>query len=273
MSVREISLPSARVHVWLVRIDCARDLDAPCGLLDDRERSVLRRLRVAEDRRSYVVSHLLLRLALSRATAGAVPPARWRFEQSAGGGPSVDSDAGLPRLDFSLSRSSGLAVVAVANTVGCRVGVDAERSDRALCCIPDDVALSPAERSHLARYPAARQPAEFLKLWTLKEAYGKLRGCGVCLPLERIEVATSPARLVRTEEGLPPPKELHLESRQIRTDDGVYCVSLAIQSGPNAPPPRVAFRLLDTLRPDTGDEMRLPDDEGAVECCTEGEAI
>ena len=108
-------------------------------------------------------------------------------------------------------------------------------------------------------------------MWTLKEAYGKLRGCGVCLPLERLEVAVSPARLVRTEEGLPPPKELHLESRRIRTADGVYCVSLAVHC-PSGLRLQASFHLLDTPWPDTGDGTRLPD-EGAVECCTEGEAI
>ena len=271
MSVPRTALPDARVDVWLAPIG-AGDFGTSYALLDDRERAALNRLRITGDRRGYLVSHLLLRLALSRAAASAVPPARWRFERSPGGRPSVASDAGLPRLDFSLSRSSGLAVVAVANTVDCRVGVDAERSDRALCCIPDDVALSPAERAHLARFSSARQPAEFLTLWTLKEAYGKLRGCGVCLPLERLEVATSPARLVRTEEGLPPPKGLHVESRRIGTAEAVYRVSLAI----NCPPglrPRVTFHLLDTLWPDTGDGPRLPDDEGAVQCRTEGEAI
>jgi 4'-phosphopantetheinyl transferase len=271
MSVLETALPDVRVDVWLAPFG-AGDLGTSYALLDDREQAALNRLRIAGDRRSYVASHLLLRLALSRATEGTVPPTQWRFERSESGRPSVASDAELPRLEFSLSRSSGLSVVAVADTVGCRVGVDAECCDRALCCIPADVALSPAERAHLARYPAARQPAEFLKLWTLKEAYGKLRGCGVCLPLERIEVAVSPARLVRTEEGLPPPKELHLESRRIRVADGVYCVSLATHCASHVRP-RARFHLLDTLWQDIGDAPRLPDDEGAVECCTEGEAI
>jgi 4'-phosphopantetheinyl transferase len=167
-------------------------------------------------------------------------------------------------LDFSLSRSSGLAAVAVASTEGCRVGIDAERCDLALRCIPADVALSPAERSHLARLPAERQPAEFLTTWTLKEAYGKLLGRGVCLPLERLEVAASPAaRLVRTEEGLPPPDDLHLETRQVRTADGVYRASFAAQ-GPPGVRPRAAFHLLDTLWPDGGDVPRLPAADGGA---------
>jgi len=82
----------------------------------------------------------------------------------------------------------------VAATRGCRVGVDAEPCDRPLCCIPADVALSPAERSQLASFPPHRQPSEFIRLWTLKEAYGKLRGRGICLPMERVELSVSPPR-------------------------------------------------------------------------------
>jgi phosphopantetheinyl transferase len=163
-----------------------------------------------------------------------------------------------------------MAVVAVATTGGCRVGVDAERSDRPLSCIPADVALSPAERSHLSRYPSAHQAAEFLKLWTLKEAYGKLRGRGICLPLERVEVALSPARLVRTEDGVGPPKGLHLETREIETAAGVYCISLALQAAPDVRP-RAVFHLLDTLWPDAGEGTRQPPDCSAADYFTERE--
>ena len=201
-----------------------------------------------------------------------MPPARWRFDRPARGRPSVALEPGTPPLDFSLSRSSGLAVVAVANADECRVGVDAERCDRPLCCIPADVALSPAERAHLARVPTARQATEFLRLWTLKEAYGKLRGRGICLALERAEIDVSPARLVRTEEGLPPPKGLHLESRRVRTAAGEYCAALAVQCPPGVRP-LVAFHLLDTLWPDDGGGPRLAADEGADPCRTEGEEV
>jgi 4'-phosphopantetheinyl transferase len=268
-------VPTTPIDVWLVPADGAPDPAGPpyarLGLLDDDERAALDRLRVADDRRRYAVSHVLLRLALSQAAEGRVPPARWRFDRPPHGRPSVAPAGGMPRLDFSLSRSSGLAVVAVAGGDGCRVGVDAERCDRPLCCIPADVALSPAERSHLARSPSARQPEEFLTLWTLKEAYGKLRGCGICLPLERLEVAVSPGgrvRLSRTEEGVRPAKELHVESRKIRTAAGVYRASLAVQCLPGAVP-RVTFHLSDTLWPDAREVPRLPGDDVAGEGSTE----
>lgn len=243
--------PGARVDVWLVEAGRGGDHGAPahasCRLLDDGERSAIARLRAARDRRDYLAAHLLLRLALSRAAAGRVPPAQWRFDRSPGGRPSLAPGFGV-RPDFSLSRSSGLAAVAVA-AEGCRVGVDAERADRPVGHIPADVALSGAERSHLARRRPHRQPEEFLTRWTLKEAYGKLRGCGVCLPLERLEVAVSRAgraRIVRTEAGLRPPEGLHLESRLVRTAAGVYRASLAVLCPPGVRP-RVTFHLCETL--------------------------
>jgi 4'-phosphopantetheinyl transferase len=251
------------VDVWLIDVAAAGDLGG-ARLLDDGDRAVLHRLRVEDDRRSYLVAHVLLRLALSRMAKGRVPPAGWRFDRSAWGRPSVASASGAPKLDFSLTRSSGLAAVAVANAEGCRVGIDAERRDRPLCCIPADVVLSPAERSQLATFPPCRQASEFLKLWTLKEAYGKLRGRGICFPLERVEIAVSPERLVRTEDGLDTPEDLHLESRRVRTATGVYHTSLAVRCPPGVRP-RASFRVLDTVWPNPGEDPQLPADEGAVE--------
>lgn len=134
------SAPIASIDVWLVGVGAVGDVGA--ALLNDDERAVLNRLRVEHDRRNYLVAHLLLRLSLSRAVKGSVPPARWRIDRSSSGRLSVASMCGAPWLDFSLSRSSGLAVVAIASTEGCQVGVDAERCDRPLCCIPADVTLS-----------------------------------------------------------------------------------------------------------------------------------
>lgn len=261
--------PIALIDVWLVEAGAVGDLDA--RLLGDSERSVLSRLRVEDSRRSYLVAHLLLRLALSRATDGRLPPARWRFDRSSSGRASVASACGTPRLDFSLSRSSGLAVVAVAGTEGCRVGVDAERCDRPLCCVPADVALSPAERSQLATVPPERRASEFLRLWTLKEAYGKLSGRGICFPLDRLEVVVTPASPVRREASPSPVKGLHLETRRVRTAAGAYHVSLAVQCPPDLRP-RAAFHVLKTLGPGLGESPRLPADEGAVEHSSEGKA-
>jgi phosphopantetheinyl transferase len=164
-----------------------------------------------------------------------------------------------------------LAVVAVASTEGCRVGIDAERCDRPLCCIPADVALSPTERLQLGTIPPERQPSEFLKLWTLKEAYGKLRGRGICFPLEQLEVAQCPTTLVRTEAGLAPSGSSHLETRQVRTAAGLYHTSLATLCPPGLRL-RVLFHMLETLWPIPDKGPRLPAGEGAVEHSSEEEA-
>lgn len=92
----------------------------------------------------------------------------------------------------------------------------------------------------------------------------KLRGRGICFPLEGSEVAVSPARLVRAEVSLAPSKELHLETRQVRTAAGVHHTSLAVEC-PSDLRPRAAFHLLETLWPTPGEGPQLPADEGAVE--------
>jgi 4'-phosphopantetheinyl transferase len=236
--------PGAQVEVWLAPI--VRTTAAlPWQMLDESERSTLALLRRADARDSFLTGHILLRRALSRAAKNRVPPDGWRFTRSAGGRPEVAADVGIGALSFSLSRSSGLAAVAVTGAAGCEVGVDAERVDTPLACIPDDVALSPAEQWRLARDPPGERSAQFLKLWTLKEAYAKLRGRGVCMTLERIEIDCGSGRLMGTEEGDEPPADLHLITRQVRTPRGTYWISLAAQC-PVGVCPEATFHLLET---------------------------
>jgi 4'-phosphopantetheinyl transferase len=76
-------------------------------------------------------------------------------------------------------------MVACAVTRACEVGIDVENLDRSTNL---DVArryFAPAEVAYLETVPEDRQPAVFLRFWTLKEAYVKARGIGLSLPLEQ----------------------------------------------------------------------------------------
>lgn len=92
-----------------------------------------------------------------------------------------------PSLRFSVSHTSGLAVV--ASTRGHRLGVDVEQlGDRPLP--PLTAWLTPYERAALAaRGPAAGAASSLFRLWTAKEAVVKATGHGLTTPLVDIEIA------------------------------------------------------------------------------------
>lgn len=83
--------------------------------------------------------------------------------------------AGRP-VDFNLSHSSRHCAVAVMS--GGRVGVDVDE----VTGYPERVAgrwFGASERDWLARLPEEARARAFFKLWTIKEACGKARGCGL----------------------------------------------------------------------------------------------
>src|ERR1017187_9067484 len=111
-----------------------------------------------------------LRAILQRYTAGAL-----EFAHGPHGKPYL-RDA--PQVQFNLSHSGGVTLVAVAIDVA--VGVDIER----LRPMPDCLAvaerfLTPEDASALAETPAVEREREFFVRWTRTEAMWKARGIGL----------------------------------------------------------------------------------------------
>jgi 4'-phosphopantetheinyl transferase len=151
-------LPEGEVHVWVVAVAGAPQ----------------------PDKRS-VVSHVALRLLLSELTGTA--PESLRFERRCGhcgghghGKPHL---SGRSDIDFNISHSGGLALVAVAR--GRRVGADVERvRERTDVLAIARGSLSARER-HAIESSATDEPRReaFFRCWTRKEAYLKGRGVGL----------------------------------------------------------------------------------------------
>ena len=151
-------LPKAEVRAWLIRLGS-----------------------VPEPRKRSLVGHIALRLLLAELTGAA--PESLRFERRCGhcgeaghGKPQLST---RPELDFSLSHSGGLALIAVAS--GRRVGADVERvrprtDVRAIA----RGSLTARERRTIesCETDEARRAA-FFRCWTRKEAYLKGIGTGL----------------------------------------------------------------------------------------------
>lgn len=172
-------LAPGEVHVWRVRLD----LPAPAvrryaDLLDAGERARAAGCRLPLERARHVAAHGALRTVLARYTGQA--PADLRLHRTARGrprlAPAPGADAGAAPgpagLDFNLSHSGGLALIAVTRTG--TVGVDLElvRTDldhRAMAAR----FLDPADARLIAALPPAAGRHAFFTRWTWREAYAK----------------------------------------------------------------------------------------------------
>jgi 4'-phosphopantetheinyl transferase len=158
--------------------------------LGEREMEIAGRLSRPELRRRYVVVHGALREMLGGRLG--VPAHSLEIAADPGGKPCLAGCARDRDLRFNLSHSGELAVIAVAASR--EVGVDVERLrplERAAAIAARF--FTAAEASALAAVEASRRDAEFLALWSAKEAYGKARGEGLSESLRHVSVGPVPA--------------------------------------------------------------------------------
>ncbi len=173
------NLSADQVHLLWARTDTETDPASRArqlALLSAEEQARHIGFQSGRDRHQYLVSHALLRQALS--LFAPVAPHAWQFARDAHGRPYIAGPAGHGSLRFSLSHTRGLAVVAVAQNVDVGVDVEAARPHPDLGGVAA-AAFTAAEVAQLAA-----RPELFYDIWTLKEAYVKARGLGLSLPLD-----------------------------------------------------------------------------------------
>lgn len=190
-------LAADAVHLWRVRLGPTLAGGDAWDLLSDGERARARRFFQDHHRRRFVAAHAGLRRILAGYTTQ--PARELRFTVGPHGKPSLaEPPSARRKLEFNLSHSADLAVIAVAWERP--VGVDLERWKREM----DHLALaerffSPAERASL-RELAEREDDlvhGFFAAWSRKEAYLKARGEGVTRGLHHFDVTLAPGEQAR----------------------------------------------------------------------------
>ncbi len=147
-------------------------------LLDERERLQLSRFRFRQDAHTFLVTHALVRVALSE--FGGIDPREWKFKANEFGRPEVESPK--TELRFSLTHCNHL--VACIVTAGSEPGIDAEEiRDTGDLLDLGTRYFSLSESAALRACSKEMMLKRFFSLWTLKEAYSKARGLGLSLPL------------------------------------------------------------------------------------------
>jgi 4'-phosphopantetheinyl transferase len=197
------SMPEMSVHLFSVE-KCLSNLDALKALLSDSEHARAAEISHTNRRNAYSASRGLLRATLSETSKGVVPASAWAFGTGLHGKPYVTSPEGIG-MRFSLSYTATLIAVAVSPKF--ELGVDIEAVPGTVSEVPWQV-LTQAERQFIRTLPESEQFAEFLNIWTMKEAYTKYLGVGASLDFRKVEVSTGKdleAARTKAETRLPDP--------------------------------------------------------------------
>lgn len=181
-------LRDREIHVWYAYLTGPEELEPALLQTLSIEETLRRdRFRLSHLRRSFTLSHGILRQLLSRYIG--VPAAQIVF----GYGPAEKPFINIPNtsLQFNMSHSGELAVYAFGR--GCRIGVDIEH----MRLVPDLESIasrffSRQEHQNLINLTSAHRPEAFLTCWTRKEAYIKAVGNGFSASLDSFQVTLAP---------------------------------------------------------------------------------
>jgi 4'-phosphopantetheinyl transferase len=182
--------PSGRIDVWTLRLDePATAAGSGPSVLSPDEIARASRFHFEKDR----IHFARCRSALRRLLAGylAIPAAEVRFEYLASGKPQLAAAQNPRALQFNVSHSAGIALVAIASER--RLGVDVEKI-RADVDTPSlaERFFSLRERAGLKALPDHLRLPGFFACWTRKEAFLKATGEGLSFPLADFSVTTDP---------------------------------------------------------------------------------
>lgn len=190
-----VRLSPEHLHIWRTNLGPQEPpADNLERLLSTEERERAQRFRFRYHKDRYVYSHACLRLLISLYLP--ITPETIRFKYTHLGKPFIDPSQLQPlsagkQLDFNLSHSSDLAVIALAWNSS--IGIDTERTNRQINIHEIAPTVFTAnEHEQLNEEAIASQHQYFFDLWSRKEAYAKALGMGLHLPFRELEVGRRP---------------------------------------------------------------------------------
>lgn len=193
-----LSLGGREVHVWRTRLD---DGDWGRALLNEEEAARADRFIRDIHGRRFAAARGALRVLIGRYLS--VEAAGVAFDYNEFGKPSLAPELASHRLEFNVSHSEDMALLAFSRS---RVlGVDIEQlRERADFEKLARRYFSPAEVRSLEGMPILERLPAFYRCWTRKEAYIKAKGKGLSISLSSFDVAFAAGEsptLLRAEGG------------------------------------------------------------------------
>jgi len=187
-----LPLNSDEIHIWHQHLKCPEHVTQAFGaLLAPDELARAARFRFASNRDEFIVSRGTLRWLLGRYMN--CQPEKLHFTYSQYGRPQLEGSAFGECVEFNISHSGDLAVLAFRRTR--RIGIDIEqiRTDFSTAEIAERF-FSFAEREALRALPLEHRHVGFFTCWTRKEAFIKALGEGLSHPLDHFDVSLSPGQ-------------------------------------------------------------------------------
>ena len=182
-------IPTGRVDVWSVRLDEPAKAGSEVVVLSPDEIARANRFHFEKDRIHFTQCRSALRAVL--ASYLAIPAAEIRFEYLTSGKPQLAAEQNPIVLQFNVSHSANMALIAVGSEH--RLGVDIEKiRDHVDTVTLAERFFSLRERAGLQALPDHLRVSGFFACWTRKEAFLKATGEGLSFPLEDFSVTTHP---------------------------------------------------------------------------------
>jgi len=165
-----------QVHVWFCQPSAICDVQKLAeykAVLSEQELARYQRFHFEKDRHSYLVSHALLRSALSKYAS--LNAAQWQFVCGEHGKPALVSSSAPADLCFNLTHADGLSACVISANRRC--GIDVENTHRKNKL--EAVAQRMFTDEELAQLAESNIADRFYVFWTLREAYVKALGTGL----------------------------------------------------------------------------------------------
>jgi 4'-phosphopantetheinyl transferase len=206
-----VDLAANEIHIWRANLEreeiVIRQLEET---LSTDEKARANRFFFQRDRNHFIATRGILRELLGRYVNRA--PTRLEFNYGPQGKPTLRVELSERSVEFNVSHSHGVALLAFA--VGRHLGVDVERVRKLAGEKIAERYFSSQEVMELRRLPAALQDEGFFLCWTRKEAYIKARGEGLHVPLKSFHVSLTPGE----PEQLQPSDGVDWSLRSLRPD-------------------------------------------------------
>ena len=169
----------------------AINVETALALLTEQRRSQVLSLSNAEQRRQRVAAYLCL-LRGFKAFTGIEATGGLAFAYGEHGKPTLRD---YPDVHFSMSHTRGAVAVVLSDNP---VGIDIERADRRIS--PTLVRHCMNEDECRRIESAANPQAEFLRLWTMKEATAKRTGYGIAGGIKNILAGNDASQYIVQEQ-------------------------------------------------------------------------
>ncbi len=184
----DITLHDHEIHVWHARLEShSAELKFIKSILSSDELLRAERFYFEQDRVNYCVSRGLLRTIIAHYIGMA--PNLLSFKYGAYGKPYLDNNVAGAELHFNVSHSGGNALFAFSAKHP--IGVDLERISIEIDyeAMAKQI-LTTREIDFLGSITENKRLETFYRIWTCKEAYTKLVGVGLNMPLGNIDVTS-----------------------------------------------------------------------------------